>query len=325
MKSKESTTVPDSRAERAETALRTGLVGVGANLVLAGVKITTGVFGNSYALIADGIESLGDIFASIVVWRGVVEASKPADADHPYGHGRAETIATGIVALMLIGAGLLILVESFRELMNPHGPPAAYTLLVLGMVIVVKEALYRFVEKAGTDAQSAAVKADAWHHRSDALTSAAAFIGIAVALAGGKGWEGADDVAAMFAACVIALNGWLILRPVIAEIMEKAPMESVEHFRVLAAGFEQVRHVDKCRASRVGNRVFVDLHIHVDPEMTVAVSHTLAHRIKDDIMLAFAEVADVTIHVEPSAWLGHGSRVPQAARGSVRTRWRTKA
>ncbi|HSI84607.1 MAG: cation diffusion facilitator family transporter [Candidatus Methylacidiphilales bacterium] len=285
--------------KRVEIATKTSLLGVCVNMALAAIKITTGVVGNSYALIADGIESLGDIFASLVVWRGVVVAALPPDEDHPYGHGRAETIATAVVALMLIAAAMLIIYESVNEIMSPHGSPAPFTLLVLAMVIAVKESLYRFVDKAATSAESSAVQADAWHHRADALTSGAAFIGITIALIGGKGWEGADDVAAIFAGCVIAYNGAHILSPVISEIMETAPEAILEPIRSLVATLPGIQHVDKCRASQVGFRMFVDLHIHVDPHMTVAVSHALAHSVKDEIRTAFSQVADVTIHVEP--------------------------
>ena len=215
---------PYSRARPAETAGRQELmrsvqkglmaagVGMAVNIVLAIVKIVTGIVGNSYALIADGIESTTDIVSSLVVWTGLKISSLPADEDHPYGHGKAESIAGMVVALALLAAAVFIAIQSVREIITPHHAPAWFTLLVLALVIGTKETLYRFVFKVGDELTSTAVKGDAWHHRSDAITSAAAFIGISIALIGGKGYESADDWAALLACAVILFNGYRIFR-----------------------------------------------------------------------------------------------------------------
>src|SRR5258706_8683591 len=184
---------------RLQRSVRATVIGLSTNVVLAIVKLLAGIFGRSYALIADAIESMADAASSIIVWRAVVIAEKPADKEHPYGHGKAETLATAAVAVMLIGAALLIFSRSLKEILTPRHAPAPYTLFVLLGVILIKEGLFRFVGRVGEEVESGAVKADAWHHRSDAITSAAAALGISIALVGGDGYQSAADWAAIFA------------------------------------------------------------------------------------------------------------------------------
>jgi cation diffusion facilitator family transporter len=172
------------------------VLGLLVNVGLAGVKLIAGLVGNSYALVADAIESGADIFASAVIWGGLRIADRPADAEHPYGHGKAEALAALVVVLMLFVAGIGIAIQAIRELFRPHQTPEPFTLWILIGVVVIKEALFRFVQHIGTRVQSSAITTDAWHHRSDALTSAAAAIGITISLIGGPGYAAADDVAA---------------------------------------------------------------------------------------------------------------------------------
>ena len=183
------------------------------NLVFAAAKILGGLIGNAYVLIADGIESALDVAGSLIIWGGLKLAARPPDETHPYGHGKAEPIAAVVVAFGVLAAALGLAIESIREIRTPHHGPAPFTLGILIVVIVVKEILFRYVNRVGHNVESTAVQTDAWHHRSDALTSAAAFIGITAALVGGRGWESADDWAALFACCVIAANGVRLLRP----------------------------------------------------------------------------------------------------------------
>src|SRR5262245_41452165 len=219
-----------------ETGLRLSKIALIVNTLLAAAKIIGGVVGNSYVLIADGIESTADIFSSVVVWGGLRLAVKPADENHPYGHGKAESVASVIVSLLLLGAAILIAVQSVREIMTPHKAPAWFTLPLLVIVIAVKETLFRFAFQEGTSLESTALKSDAWHHRSDALTSAAAFVGITIALIGGKGYESADDWAALLACSVIAWNGLRFLRAALDEVMDaSASPEIVSQVRRLAA------------------------------------------------------------------------------------------
>jgi cation diffusion facilitator family transporter len=276
------------------------MVGLAANAILAGVKLTAGVLGNSYALIADAIESWADIASSIIVWRAVVIADKPADADHPYGHGKAETLAGAAVAVLLLGAAALILGQSIKEILTPHHAPAAFTLYVLLGVVLVKEMLFRFVIRVGSDVDSVAVKADAWHHRSDAITSAAAALGISVALIGGDAYKSADDIAAAFASFIIGFNGWRLLRPTVGELMDAAPGGDIlDRARTIAAGVDGVRGVEKCLARKMGYGYLLDMHVEVDGELSVAAAHLVSHNVKDAIRAQLVRVNDVTIHIEP--------------------------
>lgn len=285
---------------RLQRSLRVTLIGLGINTALAIVKMLAGFLGNSHALIADGIESLADIVSSAIVWRGMVVAETPADEDHPYGHGKAEPLAAAMVATMLLGAALWIAVQSVEGITHRHETPKPYTLVVLVVVVVVKEVLYRKVHREGVAIQSSAVRGDAWHHRSDAITSLFAGLGIAVALIGGGGFESADDVAALIASLIIGWNGWRLLRPAMDELMDIAPDPAiVEKVRAVAASVEDVQLVEKCLVRKVGHQHFVDLHIEVDPQMTVTRAHKVAHAVKDRIRSEIPVVRDVLVHVEP--------------------------
>ena len=206
-----------------QTAARVALLGLLINVVLASVKIVAGVIGHAYVLIADGIESALDIGGSIVIWGGLTVAARPPDETHPYGHGKAEPIAAIAVALGVLAAATGLAIESVREILTPHHGPAPFTLAILIVVIVVKEILFRYVNRLGRQTESTAVQTDAWHHRSDALTSTAAFVGISAALLGGEAWYSADDWAALFACAVIGANGIRLLLPAFHEIMDTAP------------------------------------------------------------------------------------------------------
>lgn len=291
---------------RLQRSIRATATGVVANCVLACIKLAAGLLGNSYALVADAIESWADIASSIIVWRGVVIAERPADADHPYGHGKAETLAAAAVSVLLLGAALLIFVQSLREIRTPHHAPAAFTLYVLLGVVLVKETLFRFVGRVGEELDSGAVKADAWHHRSDAMTSAAAALGISVALIGGDDYRSADDWAAIFAAFIIAFNGFRLLRPALDELMDAAPKEDIAGLaRTVALRVDGVKGVEKCLARKMGYGFLLDMHVEVDGGLSVAVAHELAHTVKDAIRAEMPRVLDVTIHIEPFT----GSRV----------------
>ena len=279
---------------------RLALIGVAANFVLAVIKIVAGLLGHCYVLIADGIESTLDIFSSLIIWFGLKVASEPPDEEHPYGHGKAEPVAAIVVALTVIAAAIGLALQSVREIVTPHHAPAAFTLIVLVLVVGVKEALFRKVVHAGENLGSTAVKTDAWHHRADAITSIAAFIGISIALIGGKGWEPADDWAALFACGLIGWNGWRLLLPSIREIMDSAPPKEVEQgMRATANGVAGVENVEKCRIRKMGLEFYVDIHVGVDADMTVREGHRIAHQVKDAMRGANPSIADVLVHVEP--------------------------
>jgi cation diffusion facilitator family transporter len=298
---------PPVAEQRLRRGLRATFLGMFVNVLLAAGKLTAGVLGHSQALIADGVESLADIFSSIIVWRGLVVAEVPPDENHPYGHGKAEPIAAAIVATLLLLAAVWIALQSVQEMQSAHHlPPAPFTLVVLVGVIAIKEMLFRFVLGEGRKMDSTAVRSDAWHHRSDAITSLAAGIGISIALLGGKGYEGADDVAAIVAAGIIAWNGWRLMRPALDELMDAAPSaEVVERIRQIAATTAGVDRVEKCIVRKTGYQYFVDMHVEVDPEMTVFQSHEIAHDVKDQVRHEMPVVRDVLIHIEPRGIAAH--------------------
>src|SRR5947208_1367698 len=280
---------------------RVALLGLVINVVLASVKIVAGVVGHAYVLIADGMESALDVGGSIVIWGGLTVAARPPDRTHPYGHGKAEPIAALVVAVCVLAAAIGLAMESVREILTPHHGPAPFTLAILVVVIVIKEFLFRYVNRIGQDLESTAVQTDAWHHRSDALTSAAAFIGISVALIGGKRWQSADDWAALFACAVIGANGIRLLRPAFYEIMDTAPRAKfVRSICQAATSVPGVVEVEKCRARKMGLDFYVDLHVGVDGNMSVHEGHEIAHRVKSAIQQSDSRVADVLVHIEPA-------------------------
>jgi cation diffusion facilitator family transporter len=295
-------------ANRLERSLRATFLGIAVNVILGCAKFAAGVFGHSHALIADATESFADIFNSFIVWRGIVVAETPADEDHPYGHGKAEPLAAAFGAVMLLLAALWIAVKAsidVAETFNLHDlafreSPQWFTLVVLGVVVLVKEGLFRFVLSEGTALENSAVTTDAWHHRSDAITSVAAAIGITVALVGGKKFVVADDAAAIFAALIIGLNGLLLLRPALSELMDKAPDRHLnEQVRKIAATVAGVGRVEKCFVRKMGYQFYAEMHVEVDPQMTVLQSHEIAHQVKNRVREKLPRVSDVLIHIEP--------------------------
>jgi cation diffusion facilitator family transporter len=284
-----------------QTGARVALFGMIVNSIFAVAKILGGFFGHAYVLIADGIESGLDVAGSFVIWSGLKVAARPPDASHPYGHGKAEPIAAMIVAAGVVAAAVVLAIQSVREIFLPHHAPAPYTLVILVVVIVIKETLFRYVNRIGRDIDSTAVQTDAWHHRSDALTSAAAFIGISVALIGGRRWQSADDWAAIFACAVIATNGIRLLLPAFYEIMDTAPGgKIVRSIRAVAGSVPGVVEVEKCRVRKMGLDYYVDLHVGVDGNISVHEGHQIAHRVKTAIQQSDSRVADVLVHIEPA-------------------------
>jgi cation diffusion facilitator family transporter len=284
-----------------QSGLRASALGIAVNSLLATIKVVAGVLGNSYALIADGIESTADIISSFIVWSGLRIAAIPADDDHPYGHGKAESMAALVVALALLGAAIAIAIQSIREIRTPHHAPHPLTLVVLVGVVIIKEALFRRVLKTSDALDSTALKADAWHHRSDAITSATAFIGIVIALIGGPGYESADDYAALGACLIISWNGLSLLRPAIDEMMDASPKPTlVQQIRHTAESVPDVHGIGRCRVRKSGTELFVDIHIKIPGEWTVHHGHQLAHNVEDTLRSNFPRIRFVSVHVEPS-------------------------
>ncbi len=281
-------------------AIKTIYLSIFGNLGLAIIKGITGYFGNSYALIADAIESTSDIFSSILVLFGLKYATKPADDDHPYGHGRAEPLITFLIVGFLVISATVIIFQSIQHIITPHQSPESYTLVVLGIIILIKEIFYRVISKKSKETKSSALEADAWHHRSDAITSIAAFVGISIALIFGEGYETADDWAALVAAGFIYYNSYLIFRPALGEIMDEHLHDDlVVEIRQLAKKVDGVVDTEKCFIRKTGMTFWVDLHLIVDGNLTVKEGHEIAHNVKDTIRNELPEIAEVLMHVEP--------------------------
>jgi cation diffusion facilitator family transporter len=280
--------------------IRAAQVGMLINATLAIAKLIAGLVGNAYALVADAIESTADIFASGIVWRGLAIAALPADEDHPFGHGKAEPLAAAVVSVMLIGAAIGITLEAASEIRHPHHAPAPWTLVVLVVVMFVKTLLSRRVKAVGVDLGSSAVKADAFHHLSDAITSSAAFVGISIALIGGPGWESADDWAAIVAAGIIAYNGIAMLRPAFNDLMDRMPGEEVvAPVRRAAEAVPGVLAIEKLYVRPMGTSFRVTVHVQAEPTMPLQDAHVLGGRVRRAIREAVPRVQDVLVHMEP--------------------------
>lgn len=286
---------------REQTAIKVTYFSIIGNTTLALIKGIAGFFGNSYALIADAIESTTDIFASFLVLFGIKYANKPADDNHPYGHGRAEPLITFLVVGFLITSATIIAYESIVNIRIPHDLPKPWTLIVLGAIILWKEYSFRVVMKRSIQTNSSSLKADAWHHRSDAITSVAAFIGISIALFLGKGYESADDWAALFASFFILYNSYLIFRPALGEIMDEHLYDDlIDQIREVAQQVDGIIDTEKCFIRKAGMQYHVDLHAIVDSTISVKEGHDLAHQLKDTLRERIPELGHVLIHVEPN-------------------------
>lgn len=270
------------------------------NTGLAITKLVAGLVGHSYALVADAVESTADILSSTIVWGGLRVAVRDPDETHPFGYGKAEPLAAAVVSLMLLGAAIGIALEAVSEIRTPHHVPAPWTLGVLIGVVAIKWRLSRRVHAIGADIGSTVVTADAWHHMSDALTSAAAFIGISIALWGGPGWESADDWAAIAASFIIAYNGVNMLRPALQDLMDRMPgPEVIQPVREAAEAVPGVLATEKLFVRRSGLGYRVTIHVQADPAMSLHDAHALSGAVKSAIRHAVPRVQYVLVHMEP--------------------------
>jgi cation diffusion facilitator family transporter len=284
-----------------QTAIKATYFSIIGNTSLALIKGLAGFFGNSYALVADAIESTTDIFASFLVLFGIKYSNRPADENHPYGHGRAEPLITFLVVGFLITSATIIAYESILNIGTPHDLPKSWTLIVLGLIICWKEYSFQTVMKKSIITNSSSLKADAWHHRSDAITSVAAFIGISIALILGKGYESADDWAALLASFFILYNSYMIFRPALGEIMDEHRYDDlVANIRQESLKVDGIIGTEKCFIRKAGMKYHVDLHAIVDATITVKEGHDLAHKLKDTLRSKILELGHVLIHIEPN-------------------------
>ena len=283
-----------------QKAVKATYFSIAGNTALAFIKGGAGFFGNSYALIADAIESTADIFSSLLVLFGIKYSNRPADENHPYGHGRAEPLITFLVVGILITTATIIGYESIQNIRIPHHLPKSWTLIVLDVIIIWKEISFRLVMKKAKETNCSSLKVDAWHHRSDAITSVSAFTGISIALLLGKGYESADDWAALFAAVCILYNSYLIFRPTLGEIMDENLYDHLQvKIRELSLQEPGIISTEKCLIRKTGMQYQVDLHAVVNAAITVRQGHDLAHQLKDKLQTDTPELGHILIHVEP--------------------------
>lgn len=294
------TNTPKMAKSKEKTAIRTTYFSIAANTALALIKGMAGIFGNSYALIADAIESTTDIFSSLLVLFGLKYAERPADENHPYGHGKIEPLITFVVVAFLVTSATIIAYESIQHIRTPHKTPKAWTLIVLGGIILWKEISYRIVLKKSEETNSSSLRADAWHHRSDAITSVTAFIGISIALFFGPGYETADDWAALFASAFILYNSYRIFRPALAEIMDEHRYEDlIDDIRKVSLQVDGILGTEKCYVRKTGMYYHVDLHAIVNGQITVTEGHDLAHQLQDTLKKEIPNLENILIHIEP--------------------------
>lgn len=291
---------PVPRRPQVPQSERLAQLGLVINAGLAVIKLMAGLLGNSYALVADAVESSTDMVGSLVVWSGLRIASRAPDDRYPFGYGRAEALAAATVSTIMLGAAMGIAIEAIAEIRTPHDAPAWWTLLVLAMVIVVKELLATRVMAISMASGSVVVAADAWHHRADAISSGAAFIGITVALIGGPGWEPADDWAALVAAGVILLNGGVLLRTALRDLMDRAPAPAISvTVSEAALTTPGVLAIEKLKIRKSGTAFYVDIHVQADPALSLHDAHILSGMVKTAIRQRVPAAMGVLIHMEP--------------------------
>lgn len=283
-----------------KTAIKAIYFSIIGNTCLALIKGIAGFFGNSYALIADAIESTTDIFSSLLVLFGLKYAKRPADKNHPYGHGKIEPLITFIVVAILVTSATIIAYESILNIQTPHKTPKSWTLFVLGAIILWKEISFQIVLKKSKITHSSSLKADAWHHRSDAITSVMAFIGISIALIFGEGYETADDWASLLASTFILYNSYLIFRPALGEIMDEHLYDDlIDEIRKKSLQVNGVLGTEKCFIRKAGMKYHIDLHVIVNGKISVKEGHDIAHELKDFLMSEISNLAHILIHIEP--------------------------
>jgi cation diffusion facilitator family transporter len=275
-------------------------LGLTINLLLGLTKLIGGIVGDSFALISDSINSLGDVVATVVVLVAVRIAQQPADDEHPYGHTRAEAIAGSTVSVLIMVSALGIGWEALQRLTLKHSLPEAWTLWIAGTNVVIKEFLYRYKVRIGRRTGSSAMIANAWDHRSDAFCALAVLLGLATVRWGNGRWMWADEVAALVVVGAILFSSLRLYRVSASELMDlQADGTLVDQVRTMASTIPGVRGVEKLWIRKSGIEYFVDIHLEVDPQLTVAEGHRIGHVVKDRLTGCFASIRDVLVHLEP--------------------------
>ena len=279
---------------------RTTLVGMFANVALAALKVGVGLFAHSQALVADGVHSLSDLATDLAVLIGAPLWAAPPDRDHPYGHGRVETLINLGIGLVLAGTAVTIAWRALVSLTQGAGPAPGWAALAAALAsIAAKETVYRYTAARARHLRSSALASNAWHHRSDALSS----VPVALAVVGARllpHWTFLDEVAALLVTAMLLKATWHIAWPGLHELLEARGCKACEHDIVtLADEFDHVREVHSVRSRRVGGAVFADLHLLVSPTMTVEAAHEIAESFKRAVIERQEDVVDVLVHVEP--------------------------
>jgi len=283
-----------------QEATRAAALGLFANLVLGIVKLVGGLTGQSFALVSDAVNSLGDAVTSLAVLFALRVAQQPPDDEHPYGHTRAEAIAGSNIALLVIVSALLVGWGAVQRITVPHELPPVWTLWIAAGNVLIKEWLYRYKRAVGRRTKSSALMANAWDHRSDAFCSLAVLIGLGIVRWGGPGWIGADEVAALVVVVVIVWSGAKLFRSSSSELLDsQADEQFVREIRQAAESVPEVRAVETLWVRKSGLEYFADIHIEVDAQLTVADGHRIGHAVKDRLVAQFTNLRDVLVHLEP--------------------------
>jgi cation diffusion facilitator family transporter len=276
-------------------------LGLGINLALAGAKILAGLLFASQAILADGLHSLTDLATDLAMLIALPLGDQPADPKHPYGHRRIFTLVSLFIGLMLLAAAAVIGYQAIRSFQNPsehiRGP---LPLILAAMTIPLKELLFRLTRRVGRAENNPALLANAWHHRSDAFTSLAAGLGIAGAMFLGPGWAILDGLTAMVLVAFLFVAAGRMILAAGGELIDSAPApDHIAWLEGIVHGTAEVHGYHALRARNIGGRVEMDLHILVDPEISVRQGHDIARQVRQRICQADASVAEVIVHVEP--------------------------
>jgi cation diffusion facilitator family transporter len=287
-----------SREARAQAMRRTSIVGASVNLVLTIGQIVVGVLAHSAALVADGVHTLSDLATDVMVWFAAGVSTQPPDREHPYGHGRIETVFTVALGTVLMLTALGILVSAGQRLLNPSQlqAPGALALVVAAVTILAKEGLYRYTVRAAVFFQSNLLRANAWHHRSDAISSVVVFVGVAGGL---LGFKFMDSFAAVGVALMIAHIAWGLIRKATRELVDTGlEPERLRAIRALINEVEGVRDLLLLRTRRSAGQVLLDAHVRVSPELSVSEGHQIGMYVRDRLLASQLGIIDVTIHVD---------------------------
>jgi cation diffusion facilitator family transporter len=282
-------------------AVRATWLGLAINLLLGCAKLAGGLLGRSFALISDAVNSLGDVLTSVAVLLAFRVAQKPADAEHPYGHTRAEAIAGSNVAVLVMVSALIVGWRAIQGIpKSSHQVPPAWTLAIAGANVVIKEGLYQYKIRLGRRAGSRAVIANAWDHRADAFSALAVLVGLLIVRVGGPKFLAVDELAALFVVMVILSSGTKLFWASAQELMDaQADPTLVDQIRAQAAKVRGVKRVDKLWVRKSGMEYLVDIHIQVPAEESVAEGHRVGHLVKDELLNGFTNLRDVMVHLEP--------------------------